>query len=106
MVTDEGVSRRVRRLFRKNIDEQIAWRDLHRVEVVSGFSLADRNDVYFLLVDDQERGVAIGLSDALATGLFTRLQQLPRFDDKAATDAAAAETRAVLWTRDDDGPEQ
>lgn len=101
MVTDEVVTRRARRLFRRNINESIAWRDLARVEVVSWFSISAKDDVYFLLVDDQEHGVAVGLSDALATGLFKRLQQLPGFDNRAATDAAGAETRAVLWRRRD-----
>ena len=101
LVTDEGVSRRARRLFRRDIHEDIAWRDLHRVEVVSWFSLAVKDDVYFLLVDEKERGVAVGLSDALATGLFDRLQRLPGFDNEAATAAAGAAMRAVLWKGED-----
>jgi hypothetical protein len=101
VVTEEGVNRRARRLFRRDLHEAIAWRDLDRVEVVSRFSIAAKDDVYFLLVDEKEHGVAVGLSDALATGLFTRLQGLPRFDNEAATAAAGAEMRAVLWTRKD-----
>jgi hypothetical protein len=102
VVTDEGVTRQVRRRFRKNIDERIAWSDLHRVEVVSWFSVTARDDGYFLLIDDNERGVAVGASDALATGLLRRLQELPGFDHKAAIEAAGAQMRAVLWTRNDD----
>ena len=97
VVTEDGVSRRARRLLRRDINETIAWRDLHRVEVVSRFAAAAKDDVYFLLVDENERGVAVGLSDALATGLFSRLQRLPGFDNEAATAAAGAEMRAVLW---------
>ncbi len=101
VVTDEGVSRHVRRLLRRDLNEAIAWRDLHRVEVVSSFSIAAKDDVYFLLVDDKEHGVAVGLSDALATGLFERLQRLSGFDNRAATEAAGAAMRAVLWSRED-----
>lgn len=101
VVTEEGVSRRARRLLRRDINETIAWRDLDRVEVVSEFSLAAQDDLHFLLVDQNDRGVAVGLSDALATGLFGRLQQLPGFDNEAATAAAGAEMRAVLWRRQD-----
>ena len=57
--------------------------------------------MYFLLVDDKEHGVAVGLSDALATGLFERLQRLSGFDNRAATEAAGAAMRAVLWSRED-----
>lgn len=100
-VTADGVTRRVRRLFRRNIDESIAWRDLHHVEVVSWFSLAGQDDLYFLLLDENDHGVAVGLSVALANGLLERLSELPGFDHAAATRAAATETRAVLWTRVD-----
>ena len=67
---------------------------------MSRFSLAAKDDVYFLLVDENDRGVAVGLSEALATALFSRLQRLPGFDNEAATAAAGAEMLAVLWRRD------
>ncbi len=101
VVTDEGVSRHVPRLLRRDLNEVIAWRDLHRVEVVSSFSIAAKDDVYFLLVDGKDHGVAVGLSDALATGLIDRLQRLPGFDNQVATEAAGAAMRAVLWLRKD-----
>lgn len=100
VVTDVGVTRVARRRFRRDIDEAIAWRDLRRVEVVSWFSLAGKDDMYVLLLDENDHGVAVGLSDALATGLLDRLGRLPGFDDKAAIDAAATEMRATLWTRE------
>ncbi|MFL6239145.1 MAG: hypothetical protein ACJ735_06605 [Actinomycetes bacterium] len=66
---------------------------------MSWFSIAGKDDVHFLLVDEKEHGVAVGLSEALATGLFDHLQRLPGFDNKAATEAAGAAMRAVPWTR-------
>lgn len=78
-------------------EERIAWAHLVEVRIVTTDEGPLLEDIFWLLLDAAEKGVAIPGADIAA--LLPTLQKLPRFDNEAVIQAAASTDNAsfVAW---------
>jgi hypothetical protein len=99
-VTEDGVTRTVRRWLRSNLDEAVRWEDLQSVDIVSEASLGGDEDL-FLLLNGRGSGVVVGYNLARSAGVLARLEALPGYDQRSATDVISSTFgRAELWSRE------
>ncbi|MBI5529002.1 MAG: hypothetical protein HY897_21955 [Deltaproteobacteria bacterium] len=94
-VDDRGV----RRQMRGGRNEEIEWKHLTKVMIVTTDDGPACEDFFFVLVDAGDRGCAVPNGAAASAELLRRLQRIPGFDNKAVCDATTFVERNqfVCW---------
>ena len=91
----------VRRTLGSGKVEQVAWRDLVEVQIVTTDEGPYVDDVFFLLIGRDETGCVVPQEDPQSGALLSRLQALPDFDNGKVIEAmgCAENARFVCWKK-------
>lgn len=84
----------VRRMRGKKVIEQVLWKDLVGVSIVTTDAGPVRADFFWLLHANDGTGCSVSHEVAHPIGLLERLQRLPGFDNSAVIAASSSTTRA------------
>ena len=97
VIDDRGV----RRTLRPGEVEEVAWKDLVEVQIVTTDEGPYVDDVFYLLVGANETGCVVPQEDPQSGALLTRLQALPGFDNGKVIEAmgCAENARFVCWKK-------
>jgi hypothetical protein len=91
----------VRRTLGGGKVEQVAWRDLVEVQIVTTDGGPFVDDVFYLLVGADNTGCVVAQEDPMSGALLRRLQALPGFDNGKVIEAmgCAENARFVCWKK-------
>ena len=94
-ITDWGV----RRILAGGKSEQVEWRSLSEIWIVTSDAGPVVDDLYFALLADDGTGVAVPNALAFQNDLLAHLQKLPGFDNQRAIDALGStdHARFLVW---------
>jgi hypothetical protein len=91
----------VRRTLAGGKVEQVAWRDLVEVQIVTTDEGPFVDDVFYLLIGADLTGCVVPQEDPMGGALLSRLQELPGFDHGKVIEAmgCAENARFVCWKK-------
>ena len=81
--------------------EQVAWKDLEEVQIVTTDEGPFVDDVFFLLIGADGTGCVVPQEDPHSGALLNRLQELPGFDNGKVIEAMGCveNARFVCWKK-------
>ena len=91
----------VRRTLGDGKVEQVAWKDLVEVQIVTTDQGPWVDDVFYLLIGADGTGCVVPQEDPASAALLTRLQALPDFDNDKVIEAMSCSENArfVCWKK-------
>lgn len=92
----------VRKMADDTVVESVEWERLVEVGVCTTPGGPWTDDVFFFLLDDGGKGVAIGIGPASEQGVLDRIQALPGFDNETLIEAmgSTADRTFTCWVKD------